>query len=342
VVKRQEVPTVELFLAQWLARKKKLAVSTRKRYIEAIETHIIPDLGHLNLLDLSPSRLQEWQDERLGAGAGPVVLGRAQSILTQALNKAVLPFEYLETNPAQYLDRPEHEPAEHRWLTAFEVERIRGQFIEWEDPGSAALVSVLAYVGIRPQDALALEWTDIQGKRLSVVKKIVDGETISGSKGKKRYMRTVHLPELVRSDLLAWKKEGPDSPLVFGRASDGEPWRKYDYENWVSRKQMKRKRGQKPTVRKGRCFKLACEEAGLGWERKPYDLRHTAATLYVAAGWNHVRVAEQLGHSPAVSLKTYQHLFDAAGHSAEHRDVNDYIREARGMAPADMPEAVHA
>ncbi|MBN8866006.1 MAG: tyrosine-type recombinase/integrase family protein [Solirubrobacterales bacterium] len=342
VVKRQDVPTVEVFLAQWLARKKKLAESTRIRYIEAIETHVIPELGHLNLLDLSPSQLQQWQDDRLAAGAGPVVLGRAQSILAQALNKAVLPFEYLNTNPAQYLDKPEHEPADHRWLTAFEVEKIRSQFIEWNDLGSAALVSVLSYVGIRPQDALALEWTDIRGVRLSVVKKNVDGVIMPGSKGGKAYLRTVYLPPMVLADLMAWKAVAPDSNLIFPRAKDGEPWRKHDYENWVSRKQVKRKRGQKPATRKGKCFKLACENAGVGWERKPYDLRHTGATMYVAAGWNHVQVAHQQGNSPAVSTRCYQHLFDAAGHSAEHRDVNDYIREARGMAPADTREAVHA
>ena len=50
-----------------------------------------------------------------------------------------------------------------------------------------------------------------------------------------------------------------------------------------------------------------------------------------AAGWTAVEIAHQLGHSPTESQKTYQHLIHT-----DRRDrgsIDDYIREARGMAP---------
>ncbi len=249
IVRRKDVPTVEVWLAQWLARKKKLAPTTKRRYIEAIETHIRPTLGHLSLLDLSPALMQDWQDRRLAEGAGPVVLARAQSILFQALNKAVLPYQFLTVNPIAALEKPEHVAKRPRWLTAFDVEAIRLVFAAWDDPGSAALVSVLAYVGVRPQDALALTWTDIRGQRLNVVRKNMEGEIVEGGKTGEGYRRTVHLPSMVRADLLDWKRtSGAPHDLIFPRANDGEPWRRHNYENWVSRKQMRRHRGRRPTT----------------------------------------------------------------------------------------------
>jgi integrase len=77
---------------------------------------------------------------------------------------------------------------------------------------------------------------------------------------------------------------------------------------------------------------LAARQVGDAWlavdaSLKPYDLRHTAATLYAAAGWTAVEIGAQLGHSPEVSQRTYQHLLDAK--PGERRSVEDYIAEAR-------------
>lgn len=335
IIRRQDVPTVREFAARWLAGKQ-LADTTRAKYAELIENHILPDLGHLSLLDLRPARLAQWQHDRLAADAGPAVLGKAQGILSQILDKAILPHEYLDVNPIAALDKPAYEKRTHRWLTAFEVEQIRMKFLEWGDIGSATLISVLGYTGIRPQDALALDWNDI-GEQLSVIKKNSNGKIVSGSKTGEGYRRTVYLPPMVRADLIEWRSQTTsDSPLIFPRSSDGMPWSKNDLDNWRARKQSRLVNGERK-VTKGRSFKLAAEQVGLGWSLRPYDLRHTAATLYIASGWNHLQVARQLGHTPTQSMTTYQHLFDESAHSVERRPMNDYIREARGLAPIEAP-----
>ncbi len=332
IVREQDVPFLEDFAIEWMAGRTDLAESTQEKYAEFLATHVLPDLGHLRLTDLRPRRLAEWQKDRLAAEAGPAVLGKAQTLLGQILNEAVLPHEYLDVNPVSALKKPKHKKKEHRWLTAFEVEQIRMKFIDWEDLGSATLVSVLAYVGIRPEDVLALEWEDFRDGRLSVTKKNVNGKIESGSKTGEGYRRTVYVPPMVLADLREWG-EGQKTGLIFPRAKDGQPWTKSNFDNWRARRQYRKKPNGKKELRKGRCFKLAAEESGLGWNLVPYSLRHTGATLYIASGWNHVKVAHQLGHSPEVSMRTYQHLYDSASHAAEHRDVDDYIREARGMAP---------
>jgi integrase len=43
---------------------------------------------------------------------------------------------------------------------------------------------------------------------------------------------------------------------------------------------------------------------------RPYDMRHTCATLLIYAGWNSLEVALHLGHGdPGFTLKTYGHVF---------------------------------
>ena len=52
----------------------------------------------------------------------------------------------------------------------------------------------------------------------------------------------------------------------------------------------------------------ACRHAGLVSAPRPYDLRHSFASLLLAEGRTVHYVAAQLGHSPALTLSTYGHL----------------------------------
>jgi integrase len=328
VMRRKDVPTLEDFAAEWMASRKKLETTTKEKYKEWLEVHILPELGHLPLVDLRPSRLAEWQARRLEENAGPAVLGKAQGLLSQILKKAVAPHEYLDVNPLASLDRPEYEKREHRWLTAEEVERLRQWFLEIDDPGSATLISILGYVGIRPQDALALEWADV-GEQLRVVRKNSNGAIKPGSKTGEGYKRKVYLPEPVAADIAEWHELAPPATLLFPRPSDGQPWKKYDWDNWRSRPIKRGKRGGRWNVRS---FKNAAAEVGLGETLKPYDLRHTAASLFAASGWTADEGAHQLGHSVDTFNRTYRHLLDPSW-SGERKSVEEYIREARTREP---------
>lgn len=324
---RRKVPTLELFAEEWLAGRVKLADSTLEKYSEWLERHVFPELGKLTLSELRPRRLHDWQQKRLDDGAGAAVLGKAQGVLSQILDTAVLPHEYLEVNPAAALKPPEYVKREHRWLAAAEVELLRGWYLDRDDLRSAVLVSVLGYIGIRPQDALALEWKHLKGDRLEVIQKNSEGVIVPGSKTGEHWNRRVYVPGPILADLAEWKAASSGRGLIFPRA-DGQPWKKHDWDNWRSKYARpggrRHSTGPRPLAK---CFKLAAEDVGLGATLKPYDLRHTAATLYAAAGWTAVEIGHQLGHSAEVSQRTYQHLLDAK--PGERRSIEDYISEAR-------------
>ena len=69
---------------------------------------------------------------------------------------------------------------------------------------------------------------------------------------------------------------------------------------------------------------------------RPYDLRHAYVSLMIQAGHTVVEVARWEGHSPAVCLSTYAHLFDTV---AERIDPDLAIREARYGVRADERRA---
>ena len=66
----------------------------------------------------------------------------------------------------------------------------------------ATLISVLAYAGLRPQEALALQWGDVRERTLLIQRAVSLGEE---KDTKTRAHRTVRLLAPLREDLLAWR-----------------------------------------------------------------------------------------------------------------------------------------
>lgn len=96
----------------------------------------------------------------------------------------------------------------------------------------------------------------------------------------------------LKSDLAAWRKASGasgDTEYIFQR-SDGTPWTDDDWRNFRKRR-----------------FAKAARDAGVSIDR-PYDLRHSAASLWLHEGINPIQVAAWLGHSPAMTLTTYAHV----------------------------------
>jgi integrase len=155
----------------------------------------------------------------------------------------------------------------------------------------ATLFSVLAYAGLRPQEALALQWGDVRNKTLLVERAVSLGQE---KDTKTTAHRTVRLLAPLREDLVAWKlrSERPrDRKLVFPGPAGGL-WTKTTYDNW-----------------RKRAFDRARRAAGAD-EATPYALRHSFASLLLHEGRSVIYVARQMGHDARLTLTTYGHVID--------------------------------
>jgi integrase len=197
------------------------------------------------------------------------------------------------------------------------VERLRRALPTGRD---AALVSVLAYAGLRPGEVLALRWGDIGERTILVERAVSYGELKST---KTRATRSVRIVAPLKTELaeLRMRHGRPhDDQLVFP-AHDGRPWHDDDWKNW-----------------RRRVFDRAVDKAGLGHVR-PYDLRHSFVSLLIAEGRSIVDVARQAGHSATMALDTYGHVFDEL-EGTERISAEDAIREARADLVRTAPVSV--
>ncbi|HMJ35362.1 MAG TPA: hypothetical protein VK501_15740 [Baekduia sp.] len=111
------------------------------------------------------------------------------------------------------------------------VERVRRWMLARGDLFSAALVSVLAYSGMRPGEALALERRHIRNDTILVEQAVARGRIKLQKTG--RVYRTVDLLAPLRDDLGAWfAARGHDDPdaRLFAR-DDGEWFKVDDWNN---------------------------------------------------------------------------------------------------------------
>ncbi len=304
--------TLGEFAERWLEWKvatgKLSSPKSIRGYRWLLVKHINPYLGGYKLAELRPRLLDAWQVELLTKGAGRTSIAKAGALLHGILKRAVA-LELIGANPAVYLEQPSHRKAPVKPLRVAEIERIRAALLDAGQLGDATLVSVLAYAGLRPyNEALALGWEHLTDGRLLVERKLVDGELKPGTKTDKA--RSVRLLEPLADDLKEWRKARgrPATGLIFPRP-DGKPWTEHDYGNW-------RRRTFNPLT-----------------PARPYDLRHTFASLLIWEGRPITYVAQQLGHSPQTCLTTYAHVIDGVEANVPAERVIRAARENSTTTP---------
>jgi integrase len=180
---------------------------------------------------------------------------------------------------------------EPRYLSWSEVEELASQCVE------ERLVVFAALSGLREGELFALRDMNVDPECASV---LVEEGAFKGRATKTKTRsgrRRVHLSRVARQALreqLMARKPNP-SGLVFP-SPRGLMWRKDNFMSRVFR----------PAARRAQIDGLTF-----------HDLRHTCASLMIAAGANPLEVAAQLGHKDArLVLQRYGHLYPGASERA--------------------------
>ncbi|HZW10029.1 MAG TPA: tyrosine-type recombinase/integrase [Phycisphaerales bacterium] len=296
-----------------------LEQKTRTLYANTYAVHIEPWLGHLKLQELTVGRLREWQADRLRDSVTPNTIMKARTVLSSVLRHAA-ESEAIAGNPILLVRPPK---ADHRdqavALAPSTIEKIRALLPDRD----ATMISVLAYSGVRPGELRALRWGDV-GQTTLLVQRGADPDGKPKATKTVRGVRNVRLLAPLAGDLAAWRAQtgGRGSDLVFP-TKRGTPMTEKDWNNW-----------------RGRVFRPARRALELPDATKPYDLRHSFASLLLAEGRTVHYVAEQLGHDPTLTLNTYGHLI---AEYADRLNINadEEITNARGDQP-DRPTLLTA
>ena len=288
----------------WLVTAKAtLAVKTRESYA-ACWKHLEPLVGTQLVGALDGAACIELADTLNRNGLGKPTQAKTLALLSALLRHAIMrrqipahPMRGVVRMPQPRRQRVVQPPGpEGVWLLA---ETLRAR----EDPSGRVLVLLMGFAGLRPAEALALDWRDVGKRTLNVAKVVVYGQV--EQRTKTRRARTVDLFPALEAELVQWRLEQglpARGPVL------GSTWNDDAYRNW-------RRRSYGPAA------------AATGVTTRPYDLRHGFASLLIAERRSILDVAAQLGQTPALCVDVY-------GHVIRELDTGRKVNAARAIERA--------
>jgi integrase len=285
---------VRVVAEEWYTSKRKVGRTTKRDYRDLLDNYVIPRWGDWQVSAVQWEDVDAWVTDletkpgKSGRLLGAARIIKAYRVLAMVMKHAVFS-KRISVSPCHdhELPRPDDED-EHVYLSYEQLEQLADAAGEYR-----LLLLTLGYCGIRWAEASAVKVgrLSVAQRRIRIVQNYTD---VSGALAlgpvKNHEKRSVPVPRSFADELgqLAAGRKADD--LLF-TAPEGGPLR---YANFRSR-----------------VFDPAVKAAGLeGMGITPHKLRHTAASLAIAAGADVKVVQTMLGHKDAaMTLNIYGHLF---------------------------------
>lgn len=270
--------TVNGFLTRWLeAKKKHIASSTFEGYRKMVELRLVPALGDHMLVDLKRKIVRDWLNTLLVSNK---TLSNIQSCLRSALNDAC-DEELIEVNPlAGWTYSRKEAPPKGDDVDPFTPEEQ--QAITGALTGQAAnMVQFALWTGLRTSELVALDWGDVDWIRGEVVISKAMTQAAGGVAEVTKTSAGRRSVKLLRPALEALKAQKTHTFLA-------------DQEIFQNPRTLERWAGDQP-IRKT-MWMPAMKKSGVRY-RRPYQTRHTYASMMLSAGEHPMWVAKQMGHS---------------------------------------------
>jgi integrase len=283
-------PLLSAYMQSWLRRKaERLSEKSIENYSGLCAAHIAPAIGHVRIDLIEHTHITLLLDRLRAKGCGPRTLQAAYDALRACLNHAVKVDRLLIVSPTVTVPRPSH----YYEMSYYSAEEARRFLAAVGDDRFRALFHLVVAVGLRRGEVFGLKWGDIdlEGAVLSVRRALAESGKMKATKTK-RSQRRVNLPRSIVEELRAHRdrmavEKLAACELVFpSRCGMPMEPRSLYYQHFLP----------------------AMKRAGLRRIRF-HDLRHTAATIRLAAGDNPKVVQEMLGHTKIeTTLGVYGHV----------------------------------
>jgi integrase len=289
-----------------------------KKWKREMLDYSVAKFGGVRVRDLSSERIALWIAT---LPHGPKTVKHILDSLRQVLNQGV-EWGYMPANPARpaAVRGPRQTAPDIRpfrsWAEVEQVARAAGSY--------GALIRFACATGLRPEEWAALTWADVDfaARTVTVNKVWVKGKLRLSVGKSEAAFRTVSLQEPALAALRSLPRPLQSEHPVFTAPNGGY----IDLDNW-----------------RARVWKKAMTASGLEY-RPLYQMRHTFATLALAASADIYWVSKQLGHEsirttlkhyarfvPAVDERNMRLLDDFAARAAED------VSEACQASEADRP-----
>ena len=271
--------------------KRKLAEKTQESYAR-IETLIEPIIGDLELNDIKPDDIQSALvvvEETAGSRQAQLAYTLLRASLARAVRSG-----HLASNPADAVDKPQHEKQPGRAISGEDWAALRPVI------ASDLAFALLGLAGLRRGECLGLCWGDVDLRagvlhvRRALVR--VDHQLmIQGTKSRAGERDVPIAPELLPLLRTAYRLAPDRRVITCAPETLARRWRR------------------------------AQLEIGVAQPYRLHDLRHTYATRLVLAGCNLRILQYMIGHSSfELTANTYTHI-GAADAVTEYKRVSGLL-----------------
>lgn len=291
--------TVEGFLERWLEEviKPTREHATWRGYATNVRRHIVPCIGRVPLTKLQPVDVQRMINGLRAAGLAPRTIQYAHATLRAGLGVA-LRWGLVPRNVATLVE-PVGVP--RRQVVPFRPDEARQLLDASESHRLGAFFTVAMAIGLRPSEALALTWNDVDLQerviRVRSALERVDGVYRFKEPKSRTSRRTIPLPAVCIDRLIAHRQRQCQEQLANGRD--------WSYPDLIFTTAAGAPLNRTEVSRQ---FTRLLRDLGIP-HRRLYDCRHTAASILLAQGVAPRVVMEILGHSSyALTMDTYTHV----------------------------------
>ncbi|BBR55971.1 phage integrase [Pseudomonas putida] len=270
--------TVAGFLGNWLAGKKQhVSSSTFEGYRKIVELRLVPALGNTRLIDLKRKTIRDWLNT---LEVSNKTLSNIQSCLRSALNDAVDEEELIEANPLAGWTFSRKDQVREDDVDPFTPEEQRA-ILYVLDGQARNLVQFAFWTGMRTSELVALDWGDIDWLKGEVY---VTRAMTQAAAGEAEVTKTLSGKRRIK--LLAPAMEALVAQKAHTFLAGNEVFQ--------NPRTLERWKGDQP-IRKT-MWAHAVRKSGVRY-RRPYQTRHTYASMMLSAGEHPMWVAGQMGHS---------------------------------------------
>lgn len=272
-----DAPLFENFAELWFReREGEWRTSYKKNIRYTLDAYILPHLGEFKVNEITKGQILEFRStllsaktltgQKLGNDRINKIMGFARMILAEAADRHDFTNPWINIKPLK-VPRSDIEP--------FTIDEIR-RFIDGVRPDFQNYYAVRFFTGMRTGEIDGLYWehVDFKNRQILIRQAIVDNEIVETKTDGS--FREIAMCQIVYDALIVQKR------MTFGKSKF--VFCSPEGSNLCHRNVTKRV--WYPTL----------EHLGLA-KRKPYQTRHTAASLWLAAGENAEWIARQLGHA---------------------------------------------
>ncbi|MDO4157251.1 MAG: site-specific integrase [Oscillospiraceae bacterium] len=309
--------TLAEFIPVYLEQKKpSLSPATYAYYERAIESKILPALGHHKLKDIKPVHVQAFiqqlcrveNQNNTEKQLSPATIRRNLTIL-QSIMKLAVKRRILSENPAraELLDIPKVTAPKIDIFTKQEAAEMLAA-LETEPLQFQVLIQLAIMTGARRGELVALKFSDFDtaSNQVTIQRAAIklSGEQAQIKPPKDYEIRTVSItPEMIQL-VQQLQQEKQQERRMLGSQWQGDEWLFTQWNGEMMNPQTPTKQFSKFLARHG--FR----------HRKFHSLRHTSATLLLYGGVSLKQVQGRLGHGDIETTNKYLHCLSEADEEA--------------------------